>query len=53
MNSLATVALGAFAIVFFCFALMIGLIVLKKYKAEQTRLSQLARKKAEQNKDTQ
>jgi len=32
MNSLATVALGAFAIIFFCLALMIGLIVLKNTK---------------------
>lgn len=50
MNSLATIALGAFAIIFFCLALIIGVIILKKYKAEQTRLNQLARKKTDMDK---
>lgn len=47
MNSLATVALGAFAIIFFCAALVFGLIVLKKYQAEKERLNQLAKNKAQ------
>jgi len=45
MHSLATVALGAFAIIFFCAALVVGLIVLKKYQAEKERLKQLAKNK--------
>jgi hypothetical protein len=45
MHSLATVALGAFAIIFFCAALIVGLIILKKYKAEQTRINELAKKR--------
>ncbi|WP_421854150.1 hypothetical protein [Marinomonas sp.] len=45
MHSLATVALGAFAIIFFCAALIIGLIIVKKYKAEQIRLNELAKKR--------
>jgi preprotein translocase subunit SecG len=47
MNSLATVALGAFAIIFFCAALVFGLIVLKKYQSEKERLNQLAKNKAQ------
>ena len=43
MHSLATVALGAFAIIFFCAALIVGLVILKKYKAEQIRLKNLAK----------
>ncbi|NLQ16002.1 hypothetical protein HGG82_00010 [Marinomonas sp. M1K-6] len=50
MNALATIALGAFAIIFFCLALIIGLIILKKYQAEQARLNKLARKKTDINK---
>lgn len=49
MHSLATVALGAFAIIFFCAALIVGLIVLKKYKAEQIRLNERAKKRAHAN----
>ncbi|WP_417537273.1 hypothetical protein [Marinomonas sp.] len=49
MHSLATVALGAFAILFFCAALIVGLIVLKKYKAEQIRLNERAKKRAYAN----
>ncbi|AWY00371.1 hypothetical protein A8139_10435 [Marinomonas primoryensis] len=45
MHSLATVALGAFAIIFFCAALIVGLIVLKKYQTEKDRLKQRAKKK--------
>ncbi|RBP85826.1 hypothetical protein [Marinomonas rhizomae] len=48
MHSLATVALGAFAIIFFCAALIVGLIILKKYKAEQTRINELAKKRLEE-----
>jgi len=47
MHSLATIALGAFAIIFFCAALIVGLIILKKYKAEQIRLNKLAQKRSE------
>ncbi|NVK72100.1 MAG: hypothetical protein HWE24_01365 [Oceanospirillaceae bacterium] len=47
MHSLATIALGAFAIIFFCAALIVGLIILKKYKAEQIRLNELAQKRSE------
>ena len=43
MHSLATIALGAFAIIFFCATLIVGLIILKKYKAEQIRLSHLTK----------
>jgi hypothetical protein len=50
MNSLATVALGAFAIIFFCAALIVALIILKKYKAEQIRLNNLATKRANEQK---
>lgn len=50
MNSLATVALGAFAIIFFCAALIFGLIAIKKHKAEKVRLDILAQKKSIQNK---
>lgn len=45
MHSLATVVLGAFAIIFFCAALIVGLIVLKKYRAEKDRLKQRAKNK--------
>ena len=50
MNSLSTVALGAFAIIFFCAALIFGLIAIKKYKAEKARLDALAQKKSFHNK---
>ncbi|MCW4629914.1 MULTISPECIES: hypothetical protein [Marinomonas] len=48
MNSLATVALGAFAIIFFCAALIVGLVILKKYKAEQIRINELAKSRLEE-----
>jgi hypothetical protein len=48
MHSLATVALGAFAIIFFCAALIVGLIILKKYKAEQTRINELTKRRLEE-----
>ncbi|MGO2353919.1 MAG: hypothetical protein ACTH58_04180 [Marinomonas foliarum] len=48
MNSLATVALGAFAIIFFCAALIFGLIALKKYNSEKTRLDELANKRSKE-----
>lgn len=50
MHSLATVALGAFAIIFFCAALIVGLIVLKKYKAEQIRLNRLVKDRTDEQK---
>lgn len=48
MHSLATVALGAFAIIFFCAALIVGLVILKKYKAEQIRINELTKKRLEE-----
>ena len=48
MHSLATIALGAFAIIFFCAALIVGLIILKKYKAEQIRINALTKKGLEE-----
>lgn len=50
MHSIATLALGAFAIIFFCAALIVGLIVLKKYKTEQLRLNEQAKKRSILNK---
>lgn len=43
MNSLPTIALGAFAILFFGAALIMGLIVLKKYQEQQARHRQSSR----------
>ncbi|MFQ3186990.1 hypothetical protein [Marinomonas primoryensis] len=52
MHSLATVALGAFAIIFFCAALVVGLIVLKKYQAEKERLKQRVKNKPKNENQT-
>jgi uncharacterized membrane protein YciS (DUF1049 family) len=52
MHSLATVALGAFAIIFFCAALVVGLIVLKKYKTENQRLKQRVKNKPKNENQT-
>lgn len=48
MHSLATIALGAFAIIFFCAALIVGLVILKKYKAEKIRINALTKKGLEE-----
>ena len=48
MHSLATVALGGFAIIFFCAALIVGLVILKKYKAEKIRINELAKRRLEE-----
>lgn len=42
MHSMATMALGAFAIIFFCAALMVGIVILKKYQTEKERLKRLS-----------
>ncbi|GAA0233377.1 hypothetical protein [Marinomonas primoryensis] len=52
MHSLATVALGAFAIIFFCAALVVGLIVLKKYQTEKERLKQRVKNKPKNENQT-
>jgi uncharacterized membrane protein YciS (DUF1049 family) len=52
MHSLATVALGAFAIIFFCAALVVGLILLKKYQAEKERLKQRVKNKPKNENQT-
>lgn len=51
MNPLVIVVLGAFAIIFFCAALIVGLIILKKYKAEQIRIKELTKKSVKEEKD--
>ena len=52
MHSLATVALGAFAIIFFCAALVVGLIILKKYQTEKERLKQRVKNKPKNENQT-